>query len=69
MSESEIFEQLDTDHDGLISLEEFKAGISVHGKKPSASEAEALFHNADSNSDGHIDKEEFHKLWTSGDLD
>jgi hypothetical protein len=52
------FKKLDTDGDGAISLEEFKAGPA--GKKD-ASKIEALFKKKDKDGDGKLSPEEMHK--------
>jgi Ca2+-binding EF-hand superfamily protein len=52
----ERFKKLDTDGDGSISLEEFKAGPA--GKKDPA-KAEEIFKKKDKNGDGKLSLEEF----------
>ena len=52
------FKKLDTNGDGAISLEEFKAGPA--GKKD-ASKIEALFKKKDKDGDGKLSPEEMHK--------
>jgi Ca2+-binding EF-hand superfamily protein len=53
-----IFKKLDTDGDGTISLEEFKAGPM--GKKDPA-KAETLFKKKDKDGDGKLSSEELLK--------
>ena len=53
-----IVKKLDTDGDGTISLEEFKAGPM--GKKDPA-KAETLFKKRDKNGDGKLSSEELMK--------
>jgi Ca2+-binding EF-hand superfamily protein len=52
------FKKLDTDGDGAISLEEFKAGPA--GKKDAA-KIEALFKKRDKDGDGKLSPDELHK--------
>ncbi len=52
------FKKLDTDGDGTISLEEFKAGPA--GKKDAA-KAEAVFKKKDKDGDGKLSPEELRK--------
>jgi len=55
-SPEEVFKKLDTDGDGFISLDEFKA--SPRGQKDPA-KAEEAFKKADTNGDGKLSLEEF----------
>ena len=52
----EIFKKLDTNNDGVLSLEEFKAGPM--GKKDPA-KAEEIYKKMDVNADGKVTLEEF----------
>lgn len=52
----EAFKKLDSNNDGSISLDEFKAGPM--GKKDPA-KAEEIFKKKDKNSDGKLEKGEF----------
>ncbi len=51
------FEQLDANSDGKISLDEFKAGITL--KDPA--KAEEIFKKKDANADGSLSKDEMGK--------
>jgi Ca2+-binding EF-hand superfamily protein len=53
---AEVFKKLDTNADGSVSLEEFKAGPA--GKKDAA-KAEEIFKKKDKDSDGKLSLEEF----------
>ena len=53
-----IFKKLDTDGDGTISLEEFKAGPM---SKKDPAKAETLFKKRDKNGDGKLSSEELMK--------
>lgn len=55
-SPEEIFKKMDSNSDGCLSLEEFKA--SRVGKKDPA-KAEEIFKKSDANSDGKLTTEEF----------
>lgn len=52
----EVFKKLDTNGDGSVSLDEFKAGPRAQ-KDPS--KAEEIFKKIDANSDGKLSLEEF----------
>jgi hypothetical protein len=52
----QIIQRLDTDKDGSVSLEEFKAGPRA---KQDPSKAEEMFKKLDTNTDGKISLEEF----------
>ena len=52
----EMFKKLDTNSDGFLSLEEFKAGPA--GKKDAA-KVEEMFKKRDTNNDGKLSLEEF----------
>jgi len=52
----DFFKKLDTNNDGVLSLEEFKAGPL--GKKDPA-KAEEIFKKLDTNNDGKLTLEEF----------
>lgn len=56
LTPEERFKKLDTDGDGFISLDEFKAG--PQGKKDPA-KAEEIFKKKDKNGDGKLSPEEF----------
>ena len=56
MKPEEIFKKLDTNGDGFLSLDEFKAGPM--GQKDPA-KAEEIFKKMDTNSDGKVSLEEF----------
>ncbi len=55
-SPEEAFKKLDTNNDGTLSLEEFKAG--PRGQK-NPTKAEEIFKKIDTNSDGKVTLEEF----------
>jgi hypothetical protein len=59
----EIFKMLDTNGDGGISLDEFKAhrppGASGEGADPSRPSPEEVFRKIDTNGDGFLSLEEF----------
>ena len=52
----EIFKKLDTNHDGVLSLDEFKAGPM--GKRDPA-KAEEIYKKMDTKNDGKVTLEEF----------
>jgi hypothetical protein len=55
-SPEEIFKKLDTDGDGFLSLEEFKAGPRWQNDQ---AKAEEVFKKLDTNGDGKLSLEEF----------
>ncbi len=52
----EVFKKLDTNHDGSLSLEEFKAGPKA---KQDPAKAEEIFKKMDKGGDGKVTLEEF----------
>ena len=54
-----VFEQFDTDHDGLISKEEVRSTLRAIGKEISDPDLDSCFNESDSNKDGKIDITEF----------
>ncbi|KAG2444265.1 hypothetical protein HXX76_001022 [Chlamydomonas incerta] len=54
-----MFEALDTDADGLVSLEDLVAGLARKGEVLGGEEAAALLRSMDINGDGFIDYREF----------
>jgi hypothetical protein len=60
------FQKMDADHDGTVSLDEFKAGLKDHPRM--LGRAEELFKKLDKNNDGKIDKAEYqaHRGWRHG---
>ena len=56
---AKVFEQFDTDHDGLISKDEVRSTLHAIGKDLSDSDLETCFNEADTNKDGKIDITEF----------
>jgi len=59
---AKVFEQFDTDHDGLISKDEVRSTLQAIGKDLSDSDLETCFNEADTNKDGKIDITEFSSL-------
>ena len=57
-----VFEQFDTDHDGLISKEEVRSTLRAIGKEISDPDLDSCFNESDSNKDGKIDITEFSNL-------
>ncbi|XP_062557052.1 calmodulin-A-like [Armigeres subalbatus] len=60
----EAFRIFDRDGNGLISAEELRAALHSFGEQLSDEEIEELLREADVNSDGQIDYEEFVKMIT-----
>ena len=54
-----VFEQFDSDHDGLISKEEVRSTLRAIGKDLSDTELDTCFNESDTNKDGKIDITEF----------
>ena len=54
-----VFEQFDSDHDGLISKEEVRSTLRAIGKDLSDTELDTCFNELDTNKDGKIDITEF----------
>lgn len=54
------FEAIDTNHDGGISLDEFKAALANHPK--ALEHADRMFQRMDQNQDGKIDLKEFQQM-------
>ena len=59
---AKVFEQFDTDHDGLISKDEVRSTLQAIGKDLPDSDLETCFNEADTNKDGMIDITEFSSL-------
>ena len=57
---SPVFDVIDTNGDGHISMEEFKVYLKVVAPDVSEEEAEHAFNTIDTNLDGKISREEFH---------
>ena len=57
-----VFEQFDTDHDGLITKEEVRSTLRAIGKEISDPDLDSCFNESDSNMDGKIDITEFSNL-------
>ncbi|KAF5838700.1 kinase-like domain-containing protein [Dunaliella salina] len=55
----DLFEDIDTDHSGGVSLEELTAGLTKLGYKLTPNEIEQLLRGIDANYDGQIDLNEF----------
>ncbi len=49
----------DTNGDGFITKEELRDGLEAIGQKFTEEQINAMFKDADSNGDGHIDYAEF----------
>ena len=54
-----VFEQFDSDHDGLISKQEVRSILRAIGKHTSDTELDTCFNESDTNKDGKIDITEF----------
>ena len=54
-----VFEQFDSDHDGLISKEEVRSTLRAIGKDLSDTELDTCINESDTNKDGKIDITEF----------
>ncbi|PIA59451.1 hypothetical protein AQUCO_00400375v1 [Aquilegia coerulea] len=55
----EMFKKIDTDHDGMVSIEELKAGLHNFGTQLSEPELQMLIEAVDTNGKGTLDYEEF----------
>jgi len=55
----DLFEDIDTDHSGGVSLEELTAGLTKLGYRLTPNEIEQLLRGIDANYDGQIDLNEF----------
>jgi Ca2+-binding EF-hand superfamily protein len=59
MSIQEIFNKYDDDHNGLISIDEFRPLVSNEDPLVSTTNAQALFNELDTDGDGNISVTEF----------
>ena len=57
------FEIFDKNHDGTISINEFKHILMDLGQKLSEEEVEEIFQDIDFNEDGKINYREFVEFW------
>jgi calmodulin len=57
------FKSFDVDHDGSISMQEFKTILTKLGDRFTDEECNAVFREADLNHDGHLDYHEFVEKW------
>ncbi|GKV06033.1 hypothetical protein SLEP1_g17969 [Rubroshorea leprosula] len=55
----EMFKKMDTDNDGVVSIEELKAGLKNFGSQLVESEAQMLIEAVDANGKGKLDYGEF----------
>lgn len=55
----EMFKKMDTDNDGIVSIEELRAGLPKFGSQLADSEAQMIIQAVDSNGKGKLDYEEF----------
>jgi len=55
----EMFEAMDTDKSGAITLDELREGLKAKGSAIPTAELERIMHDADINGDGTIDYQEF----------
>ncbi|KAF1805048.1 hypothetical protein V8B55DRAFT_1494868 [Mucor lusitanicus] len=59
-----VFEMLDTDHDGQLTGEDLKRGVSLFGNSVTEADVEEMMASADVDGDGLINYEEFLKVMT-----
>ncbi|KAF5179727.1 Calcium-dependent protein kinase [Thalictrum thalictroides] len=55
----EMFKKIDTDHDGMVSIEELKAGLHNFATQLAEPELQMLIEAVDTNGKGNLDYEEF----------
>ncbi|KAH8505962.1 hypothetical protein H0E87_012975 [Populus deltoides] len=55
----EMFKKMDTDNDGIVSIEELKTGLRSFGSQLGESEVQMLIEAVDANGKGKLDYEEF----------
>ena len=58
---NELFDQVDVDHQGFITMHRFVSLVNYIGISLSSTEAKAMFEQFDSSGDGQIDRQEFRK--------
>ncbi|OAD05033.1 hypothetical protein MUCCIDRAFT_141198, partial [Mucor lusitanicus CBS 277.49] len=63
-----VFEMLDTDHDGQLTGEDLKRGVSLFGNSVTEADVEEMMASADVDGDGLINYEEFLKVMVSSHL-
>ena len=60
---AKTFDELDLNHDGQITEQEFVTAMSARGEKISEPEIKSIFQDADSDKDGKISLPEFTAAW------